>query len=156
MWRPIGAQSLVKQSDNYRWPSMLLAASFLIGMVLYAYCKASEIRNMAYRIEDHQVTTNGSLVLATSINTFTVKWEGGRPKTFFLDTVPPFQPGDVVAFRLDLSSQPAVLEEHHIRESRSVWYTKLLFSVVALGFVLMYFFRDFRFSREKWMFLQRS
>jgi hypothetical protein len=143
---------MVHQSDKYRWLSILAAVFLLVGMVLYAYLKAPEIRSVAYRIEKHQVTTNGSQILNTSGNAFTVKWQHGQPRTFFLQSAPPFNVGDVVAFKLDVKSQPAVLKEYHVRERRSVWYAKLLISVVPLVLVMVFFFRDFRFSREKLVF----
>ena len=102
--------------DKHRWKSMLIAALFLVGMTSSAYLKAPEIRSVAQHFDNNYITSNGSKVLATSEKTFTVNWRHGRPKTFNLKTSPPFSTGEVVAFKLNVRDEPAILEEYHVWE----------------------------------------
>jgi len=146
---------MADQLDKYRWTSMLIAAVFLVGMTSYAYLKAPEIRSLAYHTDNNYVTSDGSKVLAVSVNTITVTWRHGQPKTFNLKTAPPFSAGEVVAFKLNVRSEPAILQEYHVWEDRSIWYAKLLISVAPLVFVMVLFFRDFRLSVQKKIFLRR-
>ena len=141
--------------DKHRWTSMLIAALFLVGMTSYAYLKAPEIRSVAHHFDKNYITSNGSKVLATSEYTFTVNWRHGRPKTFNLKNSPPFSAGEVVAFKLNVRDEPSILEEYHVWEDQSIWYAKLLISVVPLVFVAVLLSRDFRLSRQRKMMLRR-
>ena len=143
------------KADRYRWISMLIAALFLVGMISYAYLKVPEIRSVAHHFENNYITSNGSKVLATSEKAFTVKWRHGQPKTFNLKTSPPFSAGEVVAFKLNVRDEPAILEEYHVWEDQSIWYAKLLISVAPLVFVMVLLFREFRLSGQRKMLLRR-
>jgi len=143
------------KADKYRWISVLISALFLVGMTSYAYLKVPEIRSLAYHTDGNYVTSDGSKVLATSEKAFTVKWRHGQPKTFNLKTSPPFSAGEVVAFKLNVRDEPAILEEYHVWEDQSIWYAKLLISVVPLVFVAVLLSRDFRLSRQRKMMLRR-
>jgi hypothetical protein len=141
--------------DKHRWKSMLIAALFLVGMTSYAYLKAPEIRSVAHDFDNNYITSNGSKVLATSEHTFSVNWRHGRPRTFNLKTSPPFSAGDVVAFKLNVRDEPAILEEYHVWEDQSIWYAKLLVSVPPLVFVIVLLFREFRWSGQRKILLRR-
>jgi len=143
------------KADKYRWISVLICALFLVGMTSYAYLRAPEIRSLAYHTDGNYVTADGCKVLATSEKAFTVKWRHGQPKTFNLKTSPPFSAGEVVAFKLNVRDEPAILEEYHVWEDQSIWYAKLLISVVPLVFVAVLLSRDFRVSRQRKMMLRR-
>ena len=147
---------MTHKSQQWRWLGIFTAVFLLAGMVFYAYFKVPEIRGLAYRIDGNYVKSNGSKVLDTSDNTFTISWQDGHPKTFIVQSKPPFNVGEVVAFKLDVGNQPGVIEEYHVWESRSIWYAKLLISVVPLVFVVMLFFRDFRASWAGRVFLRKT
>ena len=144
------------KSEKWRWLGIFTAVFLLAGMAFYAYFKVPEIRSLAYRIDGNHVTSDGSKVLATSDNAFTISWQDGHPKTFSVQSKPPFNVGDVVAFKLDVGNQPGILKEYHVWESQSIWYIKLLISVVPLVVVVMLFFRDFRASWEGRAFLRKT
>ena len=144
------------KSEKWRWLGIFTAVFLLAGMAFYAYFKVPEIRSLAYRIDGNYVTSNGSKVLATSDNAFTIEWQFDQPKTFIVQSKPPFNARDVVAFKLDVGNQPGILEEYHVWESQSIWYTKLLISVVPLVVVVMLFFRDFRASWVGRVFLRKT
>ena len=143
------------KADKYRGISMLIAALFLVGMISYAYLKASEIPSVAHHFENNFITSNGSKVLATSEKAFTVKWRHDQPKTFNLNTSPPFSAGEVVAFKLNVRDEHAILEEYHVWEDQSIWYAKLLISVPPLVFVMVLLFREFRWSGQRKILLRR-
>jgi len=143
------------KADRYRWISMLIAALFLVGMISYAYLKVPEIRSVAHHFENNYITSNGSKVLATSEKAFTVKWRHGQPKTFNLKTSPPFSAGEVVAFKLNVRDERAILEEYHVWEDQSIWYAKLLISIPPLVFVIVFLFREFRWSGQRKILLRR-
>ena len=147
---------MIHKAEKCRWLGIFTAVVLLAGMVLYAYLKAPEIRSLAYRIDGNYVTSNGSEVLDTLENAFTIKWQYGQPKTFIVQSTPPFNVGEVVAFKLDVGNHPGVLEEYHVWESQSIWYTKLFISVVPLVFVVIVFFRDFRASWGGRAFLRKT
>jgi len=147
---------MIHKAEKWRWLGIFTAVFLLASMVFYAYFKVSEIRSLAYRIDGNYVTSNGSKVLGTSENAFTIKWQSDQPKTFSVQSKPPFNVGDVVAFKLDVGNQPGILEEYHVWESRSIWYIKLLISVVPLVVVVMLFFRDFRASWKERAFLRKT
>ena len=142
---------MIHKAEQCRWLGIFTAVVLLGGMVFYAYLKAPEIRSLADPIDGNYVTSNGSKILDTSDTTFTIK-----SKTFSVQSKPPFNVGDVVAFKLDVGNQPGILEEYHVWESRSIWYTKLLISVVPLVFVVILFFREFRASWGGRVFLRKS
>ena len=147
---------MTHKSEKWRWLGIFTAVFLLASMVFYAYLKAPEIRSLADRIDGNHVTSNGSKILDTSDNTFTIKWRSGQPKAFSVQSKPPFNVGDVVAFKLDVGNQPGILEEYHVWESQSIWYIKLLISVVPLVVVVMLFFRDFRVSWRERAFLRKT
>ena len=142
---------MIHKAEQCRWLGIFTAVVLLGGMVFYAYLKAPEIRSLAGRIDGNHVTSNGSKILDTSDTTFTIK-----SKTFSVQSKPPFNVGDVVAFKLDVGNQPGILEEYHVWESQSIWYIKLLISVVPLVVVVMLFFRDFRASWRERVFLRKT
>ena len=147
---------MIHKSEKWRWLSIFTAVFLLAGMVFYAYSKVSEIRSLAYRIDGNHVTSDGSKVLDTSDSAFTITWQDGQPRTFIVQSKPPFNVGDVVTFKVDVGNQPGILEEYHVWESQSIWYTKLLISVVPLVVVVMLFFRDFRASWVGRVFLRKT
>jgi hypothetical protein len=84
-----------------------------------------------------------------------VRWQYGQPKTFFVQSPPPFEAGDQVAFKLMKQGENVVIQEYHVWESRSLWYTKLFISFVPLVVVLMLFFKEFRLSWRKLIFYRK-
>jgi hypothetical protein len=124
-------------------------------MGVYAYFKKTEIRDLPYRFDKNYIASDGSRILDTSNNSFTVKWQYDQPKTFFVQSPPPFKVGDQVAFKLMKQGENVVIQEYHVWESRSLWYTKLFISFVPLVVVLMLFFKEFRLSWRKLIFYRK-
>ena len=143
------------QPDKTRWLNIFLAVFLLGSMGAYAYFKASEIRALPYRFDENTIASNGSSILDTSNNSFTVNWQYGQPKTFFVQSPPPFEAGDQVAFKLTKQGENVIIQEYHVWESRSLWYTKLFISFVPLVVVLMLFFKEFRLSWRKLIFYRK-
>ena len=143
------------QPDKTRWLNIFLAVFLLGSMGAYAYFKASEIRALPYRFDENTIASNGSSILDTSNNSFTVNWQYGQPKTFFVQSPPPFEAGDQVAFKLMKQGKNVIIQEYHVWESRSLWYTKLFISFVPLAVVLMLFFKEFRLSWRKLIFYRK-
>jgi len=143
------------QLDKYRWLNIFLAVALLASAGVYAYFKASEIRALPYRFNENHIASNGSRILDTSVNSFTVKWQYGQPKTFFVQSLPPFKVGDVVAFKLKNQGENVIIQEYHVWEKPSLWYARLLVSVIPLVVILMLFFKDFRLSWRQLIFYRR-
>ena len=147
---------MADQLDKYRWLNIFLAVALLASMGIYAYFKMTEIRALPYRFDENIIASNGSSVLDTSNSSFTVKWQYDQPKTFFVQSPPPFKVGDQVAFKLMKQGENVVIQEYHIWESRSLWYTKLFISFVPLVVVLMLFFKEFRLSWRNFIFYRKA
>jgi len=143
------------QLDKYRWLNTFLAVVLLASMGIYAYFKMTEIRALPYRFDENYIASNGSRILDTSVNSFTVKWQYGQPKTFFVQSLPPFKVGDVVAFKLKNQGENVIIQEYHVWEKPSLWYAKLSVSVIPLVVILMLFFKDFRLSWRQLIFYRR-
>ena len=143
------------QLDKYRWLNIFLAVALLASMGIYAYFKMTEIRALPYRFDENYIASNGSRILDTSVNSFTVKWQYGQPKTFFVQSLPPFKVGDVVAFKLKNQGENVIIQEYHVWEKPSLWYAKLSVSVIPLVVILMLFFKDFRLSWRQLIFYRR-
>ncbi len=143
------------RDDKYRWVNILLAAALLASMGAYAYLMASEIRNLPYRDDNSQIASNGSRILETSVNSFTVKWQYGQPKTFFVQSPPPFKVEDMVAFKLKNQGENVIIQEYHVLEKPSIWYAKLLVSIIPVVVILVLFFKDFRLSWRQLIFYRR-
>ncbi|MCP4953787.1 MAG: hypothetical protein GY922_18270 [Proteobacteria bacterium] len=133
-----------------------MASILLAGMVGYAYVSAPEIRNLPYRNDNSQIASNSSRILGVSVNSFTVKWQHGQPKTFVVQSPPPFKVGDVVAFKLDIRGETVIIQEYHVWERLSLWYAKLFVSVVPLVVILVLFFKEFSLSWRKLIFLRKT
>ena len=146
---------MADQPDKTRWLNILLAVFLLGSMGAYAHFKASEIRALPYRFDENTIASNGSSILDTSNNSFTVKWQYGQPKTFFVQSPPPFKVGDVVAFKLKYQGENVIIQEYHVWEKPSLWYAKLSVSVIPLVVILMLFFKDFRLSWRQLIFYRR-
>ena len=146
---------MTHQLDKYRWLNIFLAVALLASMGIYAYFKMTEIRALPYRFDENYIASNGSRILDTSVNSFTVKWQYGQPKTFFVQSLPPFKVGDVVAFKLKNQGENVIIQEYHVWEKPSIWYTKLLVSVIPLVVILVLFFKDFRLSWRQLIFYRR-
>lgn len=146
---------MADQLDKYRWPNILLAVILLTSMGIYAYLKMTEIRVSPYRFDENYIASNGSRILDTSVNSFTVKWQYNQPKTFFVQSPPPFKVGDVVAFKLKNQGENVIIQEYHVWEKPSLWYAKLSVSVIPLVVILMLFFKDFRLSWRQLIFYRR-
>ena len=143
------------QLDKYRWLNIFLAVTLLASMGAYAYFKMTEIRALPYRFDEKNIASDGSRILETSVNSFTVKWQYGQPKTFFVQSPPPFKVGDQVAFKLMKQGENVIIQEYHVWEKPSLWYAKLLVSVIPLVVILMLFFKDFRLSWRQLIFYRR-
>lgn len=143
------------QLDKYRWLNIFLAVALLASAGVYTYFKASEIRALPYRFNENHIASNGSRILDTSVNSFTVKWQYNQPKTFFVQSPPPFKVGDMVAFKLKNQGENVIIQEYHVWEKPSIWYTKLLVSVIPLVVILVLFFKDFRLSWRQLIFYRR-
>ena len=141
--------------DKTRWLNIFLAVFLLGSMGVYAHFKASEIQALPYRFDENTIASNGSRMLDTSVNSFTVKWQYGQPKTFFVQSPPPFKVGDVVAFKLKNQGENVIIQEYHVWEKPSIWYAKLLVSVIPLVVILVLFFKDFRLSWRQLIFYRR-
>jgi len=124
-------------------------------MGIYAYFKMTEIRALPYRFDEKNIASDGSRILETSVNSFTVKWQYGQPKTFFVQSPPPFKVGDVVAFKLKNQGENVIIQEYHVWEKPSIWYAKLLVSVIPLVVIIVLFFKDFRLSWRQLIFYRR-
>ena len=146
---------MADQLDKYRWLNIFLAVALLASTGVYAYFKVSEIRALPYRFDENYIASNGSRILDTSVNSFTVKWQYGQPKTFFVQSPPRFKVGDVVAFKLTNQGESVIIQEYHVWEKPSIWYTKLLVSVIPLVVILVLFFKDFRLSWRQLIFYRR-
>ena len=146
---------MADQPDKTRWLSIFFAVFLLGSMGAYAHFKTSEIRALPYRFDENTIASNGSRILDTSVNSFTVKWQYGQPKTFFVQSPPPFKVGDVVAFKLKNQGENVIIQEYHVWEKPSIWYAKLLVSVIPLVVILMLFFKDFRLSWRQLIFYRR-
>ena len=143
------------QLDKYRWLNIFLAVTLLASMGAYAYFKMTEIQSFPYRFDENTIASNGSRILDTSVNSFTVKWQYGQPKTFFVQSPPPFKVGDVVAFKLKNQGENVIIQEYHVWEKPSLWYAKILVSVIPLVVILVLFFKDFRLSWRQLIFYRR-
>jgi hypothetical protein len=146
---------MADQLDKYRWLNIFLAVALLASMGIYAYFEMTEIQSFPYRFDENNIASDGSRILETSVNSFTVKWQYGRPKTFFVQSPPPFKVGDVVAFKLKNQGENVIIQEYHVWEKSSIWYAKLLVSVIPLVVILMLFFKDFRLSWRQLIFYRR-
>jgi hypothetical protein len=146
---------MADQLDKYRWPNILLAVVLLASMGTYAYFKMNEIQSFPYRFNENHIASDGSRILETSVNSFTVKWQHSQPKTFFVESPPPFKVGDMVAFKLKNQGENVIIQEYHVWEKPSLWYAKLLVSVIPLVVILMLFFKDFRLSWRQLIFYRR-
>ena len=146
---------MADQLDKYRWLNIFLAVALLASTGVYAYFKVSEIRALPYRLNENLIASNGSRILDTSVNSFTVKWQYGQPKTFFVQSPPPFKVGDVAAFKLKSQGENVIIQEYHIWEKPSIWYAKLLVSIIPLVVILALFFKDFRLSWRQLIFYRR-
>jgi hypothetical protein len=146
---------MTDRPDKTRWFNIFLAVFLLGGMGAYAHFKASEIRALPYRFDENTIASNGSRILDTSNNSFTVKWQYDQPKTFVVQSPPPFKVGDVVAFKLKNQGENVIIQEYHVWEKSSIWYAKLLVSVIPLVVILMLFFKDFRLSWRQLIFYRR-
>jgi len=146
---------MADQLDKYRWLNIFLAVALLASMGIYAYFKMTEIRALPYRFDENYIASNGSRILDTSVNSFTVKWQYNQPKTFFVQSPPPFKVGDMVAFKLKNQGENVIIQEYHVWEKPSIWYTKLLVSVIPLVVILVLFFKDFRLSWRQLIFYRR-
>ena len=146
---------MADQLDKYRWLNIFLAVALLASAGVYAYFKASEIRALPYRFNENHIASNGSRILDTSVNSFTVKWQYNQPKTFFVQSPPPFKVGDMVAFKLKNQGENVIIQEYHVWEKPSLWYAKLSVSVIPLVVILMLFFKDFRLSWRQLIFYRR-
>ncbi len=146
---------MADQPDKTRWLNIFLAVFLLGSMGAYAHFKASEIRALPYRFDENTIASNGSSILDTSNNSFTVKWQYGQPKTFFVQSPPPFKVGDQVAFKLKNQGENVIIQEYHVWEKPSIWYAKLLVSVIPLVVILVLFFKDFRLSWRQLIFYRR-
>jgi len=146
---------MADQLDKYRWLNIFLAVALLASTGVYAYFKVSEIRALPYRLNENHIASNGSRILDTSVNSFTVKWQYGQPKTFFVQSPPPFKVGDVAAFKLKSQGENVIIQEYHIWEKPSIWYAKLLVSIIPLVVILALFFKDFRLSWRQLIFYRR-
>ena len=142
---------MADQLDKYRWLNIFLAVTLLASMGIYAYFKMTEIRALPYRFDEKNIASDGSRILETSVNSFTVKWQYGQPKTFFV----PFKVGDVVAFKLKNQGENVIIQEYHVWEKPSLWYAKILVSVIPLVVILVLFFKDFRLSWRQLIFYRR-
>ncbi len=143
------------QLDKYRWLNIFLAVTLLASMGAYAYFKMNEIQSFPYRFNENHIASDGSRILETSVNSFTVKWQYSQPKTFFVQSPPPFKAGDMVAFKLKNQGENVIIQEYHVWEKPSIWYAKLLVSVIPLVVILMLFFKDFRLSWRQLIFYRR-
>ena len=146
---------MTDRSDKTRWLNIFLAAVLLGSMGFYAHFKSSDIRALAYRFDENTIASNGSRILDTSNNSFTVQWQYDQPKTFLVQSAPQFKAGDLVAFKLMQQGGKVIIQEYHVWESRSLWYTKLFISAVPLVVVLMLFFREFRWSWRNFIFYRK-
>ena len=146
---------MADQPDKTRWLSIFFAVFLLGSMGAYAHFKTSEIRALPYRFDENTIASNGSRILDTSVNSFTVKWQYGQPKTFFVQSPPPFKVGDVVAFKLKNQGENVIIQEYHVWEKPSIWYAKLLVSVIPVVVILVLFFKDFRLSWRQLIFYRR-
>ena len=146
---------MADQLDKYRWLNIFLAVTLLASMGIYAYFKMTEIRALPYRFDENTIASNGSRILDTSVNSFTVKWQYGQPKTFFVQSPPPFKVGDQVAFKLKNQGENVIIQEYHVWEKPSIWYAKLSVSVIPLVVILVLFFKDFRLSWRQLIFYRR-
>ena len=146
---------MADQPDKTRWLNIFLAVFLLGSMGAYAHFKASEIRALPYRFDENTIASNGSRILDTSVNSFTVQWQYNQPKTFFVQSPPPFKVRDVVAFKLKNQGENVIIQEYHVWEKPSLWYAKLLVSVIPLVVILMLFFKDFRLSWRQLIFYRR-
>jgi hypothetical protein len=144
-----------ERSEKSRWISIILASILLASTVVYAYVSAPEIRNLPYRDDNSQIASNGSRILETSVNSFTVKWQYGQPKTFFVQSPPPFKVEDMVAFKLKNQGENVIIQEYHVWEKPSIWYAKLLVSIIPVVVILVLFFKDFRLSWRQLIFYRR-
>ena len=88
---------MADQLDKYRWLNIFLAVALLASMGIYAYFKMTEILSFPYRFDENTIASNGSRILDTSVNSFTVKWQYNQPKTFFVQSPPAFKVGDMVS-----------------------------------------------------------
>ncbi len=147
---------MVKQFDKYRWLNIFLAVALLASMGIYAHLKMPEIQSVPYHADQIYTTSDGSTILDTSEDSFTVKWQYGQPKTFFVQSPPPFEVGDHVAFKLKNYGKGAIIQEYHVWESRSLWYAKLFVSVAPLVVILVLFFKEFRLSWKKLIFFRKT
>lgn len=145
-----------EESIKLRWLNIGLASLALALLCLFADHNASEIYSTVHLGEAGDITSDGSLVLSVSNKSFTVRWQNGTPKTFRIATSPPFQADDRIAFKLKQSNGDYLLEEHHIWESQTQWFWKLVLSFPPLLIVLLLFFRDYKFSFSCVMFSQRK
>ena len=124
-------------------------------MGAYAHFKMSEIQSFRYRFDENHIASDGSRILEASVNSFTVKWQHSQPRTFFVQSPPPFKVGDVVAFKLKNQGENVIIQEYHVWEKPSIWYAKLLVSIIALVVILVLFFKDFRLSWRQLIFYRR-
>jgi len=146
---------MTHQFDRYRWLNIFLAVVLLASMGAYAYFKMNEIQSFPYRFNENHIASDGSRILDTSVNSFTVKWQHSQPKTFFVESPPPFKVGDMVAFKLKNQGENVIIQEYHVWEKPSLWYAKLSVSVIPLVVILMLFFKDFRLSWRQLIFYRR-
>ena len=146
---------MAHQLDKYRWLNIFLAVFLLASMGAYAHFKMSEIQSFRYRFDENHIASNGSRILDTSVNSFTVEWQHSQPRTFFVRSPPPFKVGDVVAFKLKNQGENVIIQEYHVWEKPSLWYAKLSVSVIPLVVILMLFFKDFRLSWRQLIFYRR-
>ena len=145
-----------EESTKLRWLNIGLASLALALLCLFADQKGPEIYSTVYLHGAGDITSNGSLVLAVSNKSFTVRWQNGKPKTFKIATAPSFQVGDRITFKLKRSNGHYLLEEHHVWASQTQWFWTLVLSFPPLLIVLFLFFRDYKFSFSHVMFSQRK
>lgn len=136
--------------------TIIFSILLLLGFMGYGYLQSDTIRNIPFENTEKQIASNGTKIIETGTDFFTIRWKDDTLKTILIDHPPPFKKNDVASFLAVKDGKRFHIKEFHIWESRSMWYVKAALSAFPMLFVIIFFLRHFRFDISQFIFVEKK
>ncbi|MDI6902784.1 MAG: hypothetical protein QMC77_03525 [Methanocellales archaeon] len=148
-------------SDKHRFGKMLLIFTLILALCYYGYCKGPETEkpelrdylNNAELFDGRELISPYSKVGNVTKDSFELIYDNGRSRIVVIGDADGLETGDIVSVKAIFRKDGFLeLEELHVHKNLDIqWYV----SLIPIPFVILFFFREFGFSRRKLEFKWR-